>query len=740
MASQMMYIHVNLPLNISTLYDQANLFESYLLTLKHSTTSEIKRIPFTKAARDTGGYALKRLERIMNKLKQIDDNLPHHEEAQVREERQRVKRSLTLAEYSDKWCRYGQFWNSICQKHSDIRFKEREVENLEEQINNYFAEKELSKFPEDYLEVYTGLPTPTTTTFRPFIEGKRWDDEDKLTYLNRKLKKLHELIAPIWKEEMEYKANSTTQLPDFYIKHRAKRFAQVFALANNIVGTFMGAFNAYEIKQLNQKFSDLSTGHNMLVRVTQQHENDIVQMNKDLRAIVKVIDLMAEYNPGLVQLKISEQLDIFENRVTVITNTIQQLHHHRLAIDLLTPEQMQIMHKAVQEVALKEKFNSQAKKITDYYQIEVSYTRTLDDIVILVHVPCIKTKSLLTIYRYLPFPIPLPFQTKAHDLTINHSLQFQETLLSKANYDELFDNELKFPQHQEALFVTDSTDLIAIDDDQNFQVLTQTDLANCVQRNHVYLCDKQNVVKHELTDTCLGSLYVRNEDGVRRHCKFERKPVQETVFQLSDTEHIVYSPSLQTSAITCRNGSSETIHLNLVTKINVPENCQLKLLKHTIISSSTTREISNKPLQYAWSWDPLNLPSTLLDNPQHLDHMINELRNQIYNVTRNATDPKIFESMLITSTFSNNYTSILIWLSLALASTLYLVLFIVAFIMYLKHKRSFNPRHPQPQQPQIPMEPLMNPLSAQHNHALLQELGNALVHHHTNRPSRLNPS
>jgi hypothetical protein len=81
----------------------------------------------------------------------------------------------------------------------------------------------------------------------------------------------------------------------------------------------------------------------------------------------------------------------------VITNTIQQLHHHRLAIDLLTPEQMEIMHKAVQKVAMEEKFNSQAKKITDYYQIEVSYTRTLDDIIILVYVPCIKTKNLLTI-------------------------------------------------------------------------------------------------------------------------------------------------------------------------------------------------------------------------------------------------------------------------------------------------------------------------------------------------------
>jgi hypothetical protein len=93
----------------------------------------------------------------------------------------------------------------------------------------------------------------------------------------------------------------------------------------------------------------------------------------------------------------------------------------------------------------------------------------------------------------------------------------------------------------------------------------------------------------------------------------------------------------------CRNGTSGTVHLNLVTKINVPENCQLKLLKHTIISSSTVREISKKNLQYAWSWDPLNLPSTLLENPQHLDHMINELRNQIYNVKRNATDPELLK-------------------------------------------------------------------------------------------------
>ncbi len=40
--------------DITALYDQADLFTSYLLTLQNTTTSIYKHIPFTKAARDTG--------------------------------------------------------------------------------------------------------------------------------------------------------------------------------------------------------------------------------------------------------------------------------------------------------------------------------------------------------------------------------------------------------------------------------------------------------------------------------------------------------------------------------------------------------------------------------------------------------------------------------------------------------------------------------------------------------------
>jgi hypothetical protein len=53
LASNLKYIHVAIPLNITTFYEQGLILETYLKTLANTTTSEIRCIPFTKAARDT---------------------------------------------------------------------------------------------------------------------------------------------------------------------------------------------------------------------------------------------------------------------------------------------------------------------------------------------------------------------------------------------------------------------------------------------------------------------------------------------------------------------------------------------------------------------------------------------------------------------------------------------------------------------------------------------------------------
>ena len=91
---------------------------------------------------------------------------------------------------------------------------------------------------------------------------------------------------------------------------------EAISLVSDVVGTFMGAFNAYEIRQLKQKFQTLSEAHNTLVGVTESNTGQINDIHKSLKQIVELVHTMAEYNPAILMMRIDEQLDIFEDRVT----------------------------------------------------------------------------------------------------------------------------------------------------------------------------------------------------------------------------------------------------------------------------------------------------------------------------------------------------------------------------------------------------------------------------------------
>jgi hypothetical protein len=124
--------------------------------------------------------------------------------------------------------------------------------------------------------------------------------------------------------------------------------------------------------------------------------------------------------------------------------------------------------------------------------------------------------------------------------------------------------------------------------------------------------------------------------------------------------------------------------------------------------------------------------------------MANELRNKIYNIQTNLTNPEIFENMLIHSTFKFNQTSIIVWLTLAFTSTLYLMLFIISFTLYIKQRKT-TPTIANNQNHDLKhlYEPIqMQPVPIQ-NQSLLQELGNVIIQHHTTHHNptqiRLNP-
>ena len=63
--------------------------------------------------------------------------------------------------------------------------------------------------------------------------------------------------------------------------------------------------------------------------------------------------------------------------------------------------------------------------------------------------------------------------------------------LSNNDFNEIFNqSDLTFPEVEEALFITDKNDLIAIGKNDAFKVISQVKLTACIQRGHIYFCDK----------------------------------------------------------------------------------------------------------------------------------------------------------------------------------------------------------------------------------------------------------
>ena len=104
-----------------------------------------------------------------------------------------------------------------------------------------------------------------------------------------------------------------------------------------------------------------------------------------------------------------------------------------------------------------------------------------------------------------------------------------------------FFNPISSSPAQDALYLLPETHLITIGRNDglshHYKLLTHADLASCAQCNHIFLCVGHKVLRTDLEGSCLGSLYLQSQVGVRENCKLERKQLSETLFQLRKQQH-----------------------------------------------------------------------------------------------------------------------------------------------------------------------------------------------------------
>ena len=654
------FIHVTIPLNLTQLQVQATSIMLYLNQIRHTNSSIADDLPkFKKNLDDICFNAAKKLNRVMGKIRLLDSILPadtenfrsfmdmqelklkQRQQQQQQQQQQplhptlhkRRRKRLTKNErpYVPDWRLFDTLRDIIMDSNELLIKPIKRTRNKRLVFMGLYIDAELKR---QQLAIDKSNLTDQ-------LSNVTFHRDELLIELAVLRQKLHDLtftpdipnMNEIFSTNMEnlnhFQQKSGTNIEQHFA-NRNKRAAialPVVGILTGIVGTFLGFFNQAEINTLKERVSDIENKHNILVSVTNDHEILLQNLAKSMEHLTHFVDTLTRHNPTVLAAYINEEIDFLYEQTMSALAVIQQLQNRKLAIDFLTKEQLTYLHQTLLERAKDNDYTLMPQYLNDYYQLETSYIRHKNDITILIHVPCYVPENRLTIYRFVPFPFPLPLKTHFSSMSIENKLYFDE-MKSESN---LFPLVTEIDPHTEALFINPENKFLAIGRDNKFKVFDGEEMAMCTKRGKTYLCDNNQVTRKDMEQSCLGSLYLRHEKGVFRHCKFKREILREKVYQLSATDHLVFTPTPLTAQVKCNNGTHHPLFLSQNTRVHIPQGCSTELRDHTIKSVFNIR-LTPEPLKILWHFDPLKLPSDLLEDVGQTDQRLVALHRQMRKV------------------------------------------------------------------------------------------------------------
>jgi len=586
-ASSMAYIHVGLPLNLTTLQDQTIVISRYMEQISNITLNS-SRPTFARVLKDLCRNLDLKLQRVAQKMYKIEALLPqdesHREQFGEYEASTRSKRFVFLPAFLVEQGHHAATkaaLHDVLKSNDKLRERVRELENITAYL----------------------LAEPDLPPVEEFV----------LTSLSA------ESVDP-----------PTTSKPSGHPSSRSKRVALLpfvagGALLTGVLGTFLGMYSAAEIVALKNSINSIKTQQNLLVQITNDHERMLQGLTKAMAAMTDVVEALLAHNPTLLYAQLSEQIELLDDRITHTVAAIQQLQHRRLSVDFLGVEGLSLLHNHVTKLAKHQGYELLPTHLSDYFQLETSYIRHNEDIVILIHVPCILKENLLKIYRFVPYPFPIETTLTNLNLTIGENLFLARNTPTNSTPVDL--DSIPSIQAQ-ALFVQPEAEFLAVGRDNKFKILTDSEFRMCDKRSKTFLCEQHQVLRTDMKDSCLGALFLRDKPGIISNCRFKRKLLRETVYQLSPTDHLVYTPVPFTAQIQCRNGSHHPLFLAKNTRIHISQGCSVDLRAHTIRSDFNIRT-TPEPLRSVWTFDPMTLPASMLDDTAKADRVLLHVNKQV---------------------------------------------------------------------------------------------------------------
>lgn len=345
-------------------------------------------------------------------------------------------------------------------------------------------------------------------------------------------------------------------------------------------GIALGAaiYNGVRISSLESQFSNLTGNYNKLVDSVDLLSKKHQQLAVDTQIIIRLSKLLLQGNRRLLasSLSLSNRLsDTIANIASIIENGRQR----RVSSRLIHGTGLIELYNQVEKIAEKLKCQMVLSNPAEIYETESSYAFEENSLAftIIVHIPLAPVSEKLSLWEHIKFPLMESFDLNATVVPIDTNFKYLGISPNPGNPD------LKgVPSHK-------------------YRVMNEAEFQSCTVIRGYYLCGQRNSLRTDVGDSCLGSLWLRNENLIRQNCEITISRFQEYTAKLSPNSFIIMSPASFSRTLSCGSDFIKSVRFEKQTIISLPQNCKLDLKRHQL-TTDLNLIVDFKVENFAWRY------------------------------------------------------------------------------------------------------------------------------------------
>lgn len=361
---------------------------------------------------------------------------------------------------------------------------------------------------------------------------------------------------------------TSSEDPNEVLSREKRGFVDFISSMLGLGGSIMGAISLAQINELYAKFGQAERNHNKLVDIVQVQGGALKDLSLDLSVMHNITQQLTSRNGAVVDAMGNVALDYVSEVRLRVEAIVEAAQSQRLSTRALSGPTLLRLFEYLLQVAEEEGYKLVLKHPSDLFQHEASYiydAKTMD-FILFVHIPMIPPDSILTLYRYAPFPIVHPSNSSVIKIV-----------------DVGVDTYL------------------AVNENHEYRIMSTIDVNACNKKGTYFFCAGRNAIYNDLEETCLGALFIRDAKKVVENCKFNIKTPYEFVLAFGVREWLVFSPVSVTVTSKCPNKRNVSpIHLEPgQSVVKLEEGCILKL-RRAVISADESFFKEMKILYTDW--------------------------------------------------------------------------------------------------------------------------------------------